>query len=540
MGLRGMTRAGLRTPLRLVAHGAAAFLLAGCIVRPHPLTDAERIAEAAADRQAMFAGQEPLTHPLTLSEAYARALKYNLDGRVKLMEQAVAYDALSVGNYDLLPKLTADAGYFTRTTTDASSSQSIATGGESLVPSTALDKNRVVADLTFSWNILDFGVSYFGARQQANRALIAEEHRRKVAQNLLQDVRRAFWRTASAQALGAKVDAAIHDADEALERSRRVEREGLRAPLDALRYQRSLLDLLRQLGSVRQKLQLAKAELASLINVPPSQDFLVRVPPAAAMTYVPLRQPVAALEEVAMLRNPDLRELSYEARISVDETRKSMLKLLPGINLSYGGNFDSNSFLVHHWWAEGAERVSSNLLNLLSAPAILRLGHDSEKLATLRRQAVGMAVLAKLHIAYQQYVFAGNEYKRARELSSVDRRIYSQVANRTAADAQSVLERIVAEVYATHSELLQYETYAELQAALGRLYVTLGLDSEPKHLAVLDVRSMSSAVDYIMSGWKLAGILPASAATSRDDDGDDLPGLEGLRRSLYVIPRYDK
>ena len=55
-----------------------------------------------------------------------------------------------------------------------------------------------------------------------------------------------------------------------------------------------------------------------------------------------------------MMRNPELSELRYEARISVDETHKSMLKLLPGINLSYAGNFDSNSFLVHHWWAEGA------------------------------------------------------------------------------------------------------------------------------------------------------------------------------------------
>src|SRR5260221_1759364 len=134
------------------------------------------------------------------------------------MEQAVAYDGLGVGNFDLLPKLTADAGYFTRDNTEASSSRSIATGAQSLVPSTALDKNRVAADLTLSWNILDFGVSYFAARQQADRALIAEEHRRKVVQNLLQDVRAAFWRVASAQALGGKVDAAIHDADQALRR----------------------------------------------------------------------------------------------------------------------------------------------------------------------------------------------------------------------------------------------------------------------------------------------------------------------------------
>ncbi len=516
--------------------GAAAFLVAGCVVQPHPITDAEIMAQAAADRQAMFAGQEPLTHPLTLQEAYARALKYNLDRRAKLMEQAVAYDGLEVGNFDLLPKLTADAGYFTRDNTEASSSRSIATGAQSLVPSTALDKNRVAADLTLSWNILDFGVSYFAARQQADRALIAEEHRRKVVQNLLQDVRAAFWRVASAQALGGKVDAAIHDADEALGRSRRVEREGLRAPLDALRYQRTLLDLLRQLESVRQKLQLAKTDLAALINV-------VRIPAAAAMTYEPLKQPVASLEQVAMMRNPELRELSYEARISVDETHKSMLKLLPGINLSYAGNFDSNSFLVHHWWGEGAERVSWNLLTLLSAPAVLRLGGDSEKLAELRRQAVAMAVLAKLHIAYEQYIYTGKEYKRARELSGVDQRIYAQVSNRTAADAQSVLERVAAEVYAANSELRQYETYADLQAALGRIYATLGLDPEPAHLAAFDVGTLSSAVDYIMAGWKqAAGTPPRPAAPegAGEDDGSDMPGLEGLRRSLYVMTPRDQ
>src|ERR1700688_1757683 len=59
----------------LLLPAAAALLVAGCIVQPHRLTDAESSAQAAADRQAMFADQEPLTHPLTMQEAYARALK---------------------------------------------------------------------------------------------------------------------------------------------------------------------------------------------------------------------------------------------------------------------------------------------------------------------------------------------------------------------------------------------------------------------------------------------------------------------------------
>lgn len=519
----------------LLCLGATVLLLAGCIVHPHPITDAERDEEAQADRQAMFAGQEALTRPLTLQEAYARALIYNLDRRTKLMEQAVAYDGLSVGNYDLLPKLTADAGYLTRNSTEASSSRAISTGAQSLVPSTSSDKNRVVADLTLSWNILDFGVSYFAARQQANRALIAEEHRRKVAQNLLQDVRAAFWRAASAQALGKKIDAAIRHAEEALGRSRRVEMEGLRAPLDALRYQRTLLDLLRQLEEVRQKLQLAKTDLAALIEIPPGRDFVVEVPAPATMRYEPLTQTMDSLEHAALLRNPELRELSYESRITVDETHKSILKLLPGISLTYGGNFDSNSFLVHNWWAEGAERVSWNLLYLLSAPSILSLSEDSEKLAELRRQAVAMAVLAKLHIAYQQYLYLGKEYRRTRELSGVDQRIYAQVSNRAAADAQSTLERVAAEVYAVTSELRQYETYADLQAALGRVYATIGLDAEPANMWAFDVTALTSAVDHLMAGWKQALVtLPGRAVPPEPAGGDlDIPGVEGLRRGLY-------
>ena len=107
-----------------------ALFLAGCSVTPRPLTDAERRAEGRTDLKAMFAGQEPLDHPLSLPEAYRRAVKYNLDRRVKQMEEAVAVDGLSVANLDMLPKLTADAGYLNRSNTLAESSTSIWRAGE--------------------------------------------------------------------------------------------------------------------------------------------------------------------------------------------------------------------------------------------------------------------------------------------------------------------------------------------------------------------------------------------------------------------------
>jgi outer membrane protein, multidrug efflux system len=85
----------------------------------------------------------------------------------------------------------------------------------------------------------------------------------------VEDVRRAYWRAASAERLNAKVRASIRAAEAALPSARRVESEGLRSPVDALRYQKALLDLLRQLEGVQSVLETSKTELASLINLPP-------------------------------------------------------------------------------------------------------------------------------------------------------------------------------------------------------------------------------------------------------------------------------
>lgn len=492
---------GARQILAGCACVAAALLLAGCAVQPHPLTDAERRAEAQIDLKAMFANQEPLDHALSLTEAYQRAVKYNLERRVKLMEEAVAVDGLGVANMDMLPKLTADAGYLNRSNVLAQSSTSVLTGTQSLEPSTSTDSNRGVTGLSFSWNILDFGVSYFAARQSADRVLIAAERRRKVAQNLLRDVRSAYWRAAAAQVLGAQIDRSIKEAERALTTSRGVESEALRSPVDALRYQRALLDLLRQLEEVRHRLMIAKTELAALINLPPGRDIVLDVPPDAQLTYEPLEAPIERMEQVALVRNPDLRELSYQTRISSNEVHKSILRLLPGISFTYGPQYDTNTFLVNRWWAEGAARVSWNLMSLLNGPRIIKQTKDSVKLVEAQRQAVAMAVLTKLHLAYQQYLDTGKEYARARALAQVDARIYGQVSNRTTAEAQGELEPIVAGVASVASSLRRYESYSAMQTSLGRLYETVGIDVDPADLAKLDVAVLVSKTDAIVASW---------------------------------------
>lgn len=478
------------------------LVFAGCTLTPKPMTHEERAAEAANDLKDVYADQEPLRGPLTLNQAFARALKYNLDARTKMMEETLAQDDLDLSRFDLLPKAVASAGYITRSDVDASSSTSVLTNRQSLEPSTSSDINRRTSDLTLSWNILDFGVSYITARQQSDRRLVALEQRRKVVQTLMQDVRRAFWRAASAQTLQKKVDDAIHAAEAALPSARKAEAEALRSPIDSLRYQKLLLDLLRQLEAVERLLATSKTELAALVGLPPGQRFSVAVPRGGRLGLESAPMRVRDMEEVALLLNPDIREMSYQRRISVDESRKALLKLLPGINFTYSPNFDSNSFLVHNYWTAGTARVSGYLNNVLQAPVQIQRAEDNEVLADERRKAISVAVLAKLHIAYQQYLSAAREYRWSDQLADVDDRLYEQISNRASSDVQSELERISAQVSAVNSELRRYQSYADAQAALGRIYATMGLDPVADQATTLDVKDLARAIGASMRDWR--------------------------------------
>jgi outer membrane protein, multidrug efflux system len=488
-----------RSVLRVIASLAITLIaLGGCTLVPHPLTDAERLAEADGDRAEMYGKQEALHHPLTLHEAFARALRYNLDGRVKLVEEALSQDDLDLSRYDLLPKAYINAAGTSRNNVNGSSSDLVNPPfTQSLAPSTSTDQNDFAADLLVSWNILDFGVSYFSARQQSDRVLIGHEERRKVIQTLLQDVRRAFWRAASAQRLNHQITDSIHAAEAALPNARKVETEGLRSPVDSLRYQKALLDLIRQLEGAQALLAVSKIELAQLINMPPDQPYSLAVPNDLRLDSVHV--PVGQMEETALLLNPDIRELSYQKRISVDDTHKALLKLLPGITFSYDPNYDSNSFLVNHYWATSAVRLGGYLSNLLTFPVTYRRAENAEHLADLKREAMSMAVLAKLHIAFQQYLDASRAFRRAQQVSDVDQRLYEQIRNRNATDVGGDLERISAQVSAEISQLQRYQAYAETQAALGRLYAAMGIDPLPEDVDTLNFQGLNRALIHAMS-----------------------------------------
>ena len=108
------------------------------------------------------------------------------------------------------------------------------------------------------------------------------------------------------------------------------------------------------------------------------------------------------------------------------------------------------------------------------------------------------------------------------QLASVDRRLYQQISNRTETDALSELERVSARVSTVESDLKRFRSYAEAQAALGRLYDAVGIDPVPDTLASLDIVTLSEAIRRYASDWDNkrldretpAAALPAVTATA--------------------------
>jgi outer membrane protein TolC len=483
------------TRFRTWSIAAAAVLIAGCgTVRLQPLSDNDLISRSRSDREAASAEVEPLKVPLSLEEAIARGLKYNLDRRVRMMEEAIALNQLDLSTYDMLPKVLAQAGYHWRNEDVITRSEDSVTGLPSLAnPYISSDRTHTVTELGLTWNLLDFGLSYYSAKQQADRVLIAAERRRKAMHTLMQDIQTAFWRTASAQILRKDAQKGISAAEGALVDARKAEAERIRSPIDSLRYQRQVLENLRLLESIDQELSSAHVDLAALVNLPLSSAFEVAEPSDANLRDL-LSIPIERMEELALTRNADLREQFYNARIASEETHKALLRLFPNLSFNYSLRHDTDRFLINKNWNEAGAQLSFNLMSLLSGPAQMKLADAGVKLADQRRVATQMAVVAQVHISRMQYANARRQFERAEALWRVDEKISKHIANRESAETQSKLERIANDTTAILSLLRRYQALALAHAAASKLQASMGMEPELGSVQDTTLAALTAAV----------------------------------------------
>lgn len=510
--LRAMAK--VNTCLRQGTILIAAFALTSCAYWPKFLTLPERQEVTKANYVRAQNEVKPVGEVLGLNEAIARAIKYNMDFRTKMMEEAIAMGVADLSNYDVLPKVVANAGYNYRNNEFITAAKDSVTGEPSTSnPFINSDRKFNTANLNLNWNLLDFGVSYYTAKQNADRLLIASEKRRRTMHVLVQDVQTAYIRAASAQKLKVDIKKTILDANEALAKTKEIEAEGLQSPLDTLKFKKVLLDNMKTLETVDQELSSARLELNQLVNLPANSVYELKDPDTFQVPSAFTNRTVEEFEVRALLRNADLNQSIYAARVARQEVHKSLLKILPNLNFVLSPQQSSNSFLINKDWLDGSAALSFNLWNVLTYSDTKKIARLNEDLALEKRAMVQMAVVTQVYLAKMQLLSMDELYQRASEIDAVDSRIAKIVSLRQKEGAASKAEEVAANAAMILSRLRKYQALSQLFLASGRMQATIGLEPELSGANEMNLEDLTLVVKNTYDEWN-TGKLPTLVEVS--------------------------
>lgn len=477
-------------------------LVSGCMMIPKPIPSGVFQAQAQADRQMVTANQEPVQGPISLYEAIGRALKYNLDFHLERSEKILAMNELDVSQYELLPQLIGEAAYSGRDKFSGSASRSLITGNQSLATSTSSDRDVHSANLSLSWNVLDFGLSYIRAKQAGDRVLVAEEETREVVNRLVQDTRAAYWRAVSNDRLIANMEELLVKVNQAIADSKRVETERLDRPLTALTYQRELISIKRELEQLQRDLSLSKIQLAALMNLPLGESYTLVIPERTNNVKSIGISP-QLMEQIALENRPEIREVSYQKRINSYEAKAAILSLFPNLDLNFGKNYNSNSFLFENDWLGYGSRITGDLINLFKIPATNREFEAREKVLDARRLTLSMAIMTQVYVSLARFEYSKREFETAADYFTTQKKILDQLISAESLDSVSQQSLIREEMNLMVAEIKYDIAYSELENSYAGIFAALGLDLLPGHAFIMPLETLKSILEKRFSALSL-------------------------------------
>jgi outer membrane protein TolC len=462
---------------QLLAVGSAMLLgTTGCSSTPTPVDHDSRAIGTLKRLRTNLASEEPVNGPISLHEAMARAIKYNLDARIEAMDEALKLRQMELRRFDMLPNVVAQSGYVGRNNDAGSRSRSLLSGNQSLEPSTSSERRTTNADIRASWDVLDFGLAYVRSLQNANEKSISAERRRKVLTRIVEDVRTAYWRAVSADRTFKQLSQVEAMALKALTQAEALESRRVASPLAVLTFQRDLLSVQGEVQRLQRELTLAKNQLAALMNLTPDTNFRLVLPDR---TDVVPELPGSANEMVitGLRFRPEMREAGFRRQITELEDRASLLRSLPSLKAVLGLNYDSNQFLYNNDWLDFSARVSWSVMSVFRRPRERAALLAELAVQDQRDLALTMAVMTQVHVARVRFIRLAQELSVVRQASGVQARLTKTSRDAFKSRAISQQNLVREEMNAVLAEVRYDSAYADLQNAYANLYASMGLDN---------------------------------------------------------------
>lgn len=458
------------------------FLLSSCAITPKPISIDERYKEAKEDLKKLFSNQDRTQEKINLYQALARGIKYNLDYRIKLTNNALQAGQLKIAMFTMFPAINTSTSVYKRNNTFASfgiTSTGQPTDVLNSTPNT-IRSSRV----GLSWNILDFGLSYVRARQQGDRIYIAQEESRKQLQQLSQDILVAYWSAYSAQELmvhAKQFEILITKASDKLKSAmldKTIPKENI------LNFDAALLEGNRKLIQLQYKYDKAMFDLKHLLSLPTDMRITLDKPPlmltkASDLSKIDFKK----VDAITLALRPELRGQEYQRRIATLGIKTAILQALPGITLNEGWNYNSNKFLLNSIWVDRSIDVAWNLLNLASLPTTLETARTQVEYEKLKLMALTLTVLTETRYAYSHYETLRLEYNVAQKQTINANALFKLNKNRKDASLASEEQVILAKLRTLTAKMDEDLLQSDLSTALGELYLSVGSEILPLNIA---------------------------------------------------------
>ena len=450
---------------RILVFGAVAamLVLSGC--KTEEDYKKERIAKAQEQFEAAKKRELPADKVLMLHDCIKLAMEHNLDLKVQNLENDAAKNVMWAEIFGMLPDLSITDNFTTRNNQPGSRSKAVAKDGETYDYSTSQDKtiNNLSVDLAFS--LLDFGLAFFNSQQSHDRLLMKQRQLERLRQNLTLDVVRTYFKVAAAQRA---VDITQNLLTQCKNRSAVIERlrkQNRITPFRAFEEINRLLTMEKRLSNYTRVYENSCVELRALLGVYPSvniivDDTILDKEPAMELPEIEL------LEQMAILKRPELFEIDIQRHINILECRKTILMMLPNVQLYMDLVNNNNSFLYHQTWWELAIRAAYNALKTPQHLARYMAYSDQADIEKMRSFAQAITVMSQVRIAKADIASSRQKY----EINRREYRNYSEHLKKE--QAKKAVRGTVSELELDHLRMTVAETEIERLLALGACHIS--------------------------------------------------------------------
>lgn len=525
-------RSGLARSFALAA--ALALVLSGCTSVVSVDMQADREANLAMDRELINPPADiDLTQPFSLDDVIKLGLRNNLDLRVSRFEQEIAKDTALADKLDMLPDLQLNREYDHEDKFRREGSFAPETGVVTEGATVSRLKTNMTADLTLTWSVLDFGLSYIRSRQSQLQQEVLQMRRNRQAQLLALDLTEAFWKAALAE--------------DALDYVRRVERE-LKAQrgaieqsvaerrLDAIAakdVEKRLVDIALSIRDLQADIANARIRLSRLMGLKQDARFILKrepIKPLLAKFPRPDQLSADVFEEYALRNRPELFERDLGERIQSDDVRAAMLNMFPNLSFSAGRNWDGNTLVESNYWNSVGYSVGWNLLNLPKQYSLMKSEEKGVEMERASRLQMTVGVITQVHIGLLDYRIAVERFKLYEESYGLTTELLGMTRERNAAGIMSdlsVAQRLLEDMAA---KLRRDQAVVDLIVAYRRLLTSVGLNPHQWNTALVEL-----GIEQEQIGPR-EGAAPTQPGASSGQDVDELLKSYGLDAAPQPAP----